>query len=139
MLQTNFIKSSASIIHNKKVKMDKYWNTYTMSLLKQIVLTENTYYHQVVPCQNSRLMITLFGSIQFDIIRTSNFGNVTIDYQLHAQGLEHLTIPSSSINEEGLLDGVIPLSDKTKVFEHYLTKLKPLYRTLSEISLQDNS
>jgi formate hydrogenlyase regulatory protein HycA len=131
------LKEYASDIHSKKTSMDGLWNNYTLVLLKNITLTERLYHHQVAVCQSNNLSIKLFGTMQLNIIRTGFLGPVMISYHPLIQGESILDISSSYINQQGLLDGVIPLSDKKQVFEHYLHKLLPVYEHMANLCIRD--
>lgn len=137
MSQYLSLKEYASNIHNQKNHMDNLWNNYTLVLLKNITLTERLYHHQVAECQSNKLTISLFGTIKLSIVRTGFLGPITIDYQPLTQGDNVMKIPSSYINQQGLLDGEILISDKKQVFEHYLNKLLPVYAYMANLCSKD--
>lgn len=131
------LKEYASNIHSQKMNMDSLWNSYTLVLLKNITLTERLYHHQVAVCQSNKLSISLFGTIQLNIERTGFLGPIMISYHPLMLGDSIMEIPSSYINQQGLLDGAIPLSDKKQIFEHYLHKLLPVYEHMANLCLKD--
>ncbi|MFB0713308.1 hypothetical protein [Buttiauxella noackiae] len=131
------LKDYASNIYSQKMNVDSLWNSYTLILLKNITLTERLYHHQVANCQSNKLSISLFGTIQLSIERTGFLGPIMISYHPLIQGASIMDIPSSYINQQGLLDGVISLSDKKQIFEHYLNKLLPVYEHMANLCLKD--
>lgn len=131
------LKEYATNIYNQKLNMDTLWNSYTLVLLKNITLTERVYHHQVAVCQNNKLSISLFGTMQMDIVRTGFLGPIMIEYQPYIQDDSIMEISSSCISQQGVLDGEILLSDRKQVFEHYLHKILPLYEHMANLCLKD--
>lgn len=134
MQQSNSLIKSAADIHENKVKMDKYWNSYVQILLKKITLSERTYHHQIVSCHSNKLVISVFNYLQLEVIRLSAFGPVNIEYRTLIQDTHPVIAQTSFIDSCGLLDGSIPHNDQEQVFQHYLNKLQPLYDYLNELS-----
>jgi formate hydrogenlyase regulatory protein HycA len=95
-----------------------------MSLIKNITKTERVYHHQVIPYQNGSLRIKIFSCVYVNVIRSTYFGLIKIEYQVEAPGLEQIELPPSVIDDDGVLDGVYALKDKSQAFEHYLQKFE---------------
>ena len=137
MSQCLSLKEYASNIYNQKRYMDGLWNNYTLVLLKNITLTERVYHHQVAICHSGKLTVSLFETMQMNIVRTGFLGPATIEYQPVIQGDSIIEIPSSCIDHQGVLDGEVSLCDKNKVFEHYLRKILPLYEYMAGLCFKD--
>lgn len=118
------IEKKVEAVSHMKSNGDKLWNTYSMSLIKNITKTEKKYHHQIIPYQNGSLKIKLFGCIYIDICRINYFGSIKIEYQIDAPGMKNIELPPSFINDDGILDNTYSLKDESQVFECYLQKFQ---------------
>jgi len=131
------LDTQAALIYQRKVHMDKLWNTYTMDLIQTITASERRYHHQIIPYQQNRLVVKLFGKINIEIVREECFGPIQIAYRVYPQDFASAAVPPSSIDRHGMLDGTTPVGDRQQVFAHYLTKLRLIYDRIIEVSFAD--
>ena len=128
------LEEKSLLIFNQQIKMDKYWNTYSMELITQITATERLYHHQIQPSEKGRLSVNVFGGVNINIIRSRVFGEVRIDFQVVSEELGNIELQRSCIDVHGNLDHTIPVNDKTQVFAHYLERLQVVYDTILALS-----
>lgn len=136
-MNTNItLAQKTTLIHERKIQMDKLWNSYTIELIKKITATERLYHHEVVPYQSGRLKIRLFGKITLEIIRLDDFGPIRMEYKVSAENIAEIILAPSTIDCQGMLDRVISPGNREQIFEHYLGKIEVIYNHIMSLSLR---
>ncbi|BBT68993.1 MULTISPECIES: hypothetical protein [Enterobacteriaceae] len=128
------LEEKSLLIFNQQIKMDKYWNTYSMELITQITATGRVYHHHIQPSEKGRLCVNVFNGVNINIIRSRVFGEIQIRFEVESEELGRIDLQSACIDVHGHLDRHIPVQDKVKVFEHYLERLQVVYDTILALS-----
>ncbi len=123
----------AGMISDRRVVMRRVWKKYSCTLTRTVTSARNIY--QVICCTPEDILsFCLFEYFIITVRPVDTFTYSIIRYTVSTVRDDYsVIIADATVNENGIIDGVVDSGSHEQVLAHYLRLLYPLYDCLSQI------